>query len=151
MFCLILFSEKSSHEFQRAQGCAYVQKSMWGHHSSVFFFGCQQYSTVTFVCRWSPDLPEQYQPGRRHLQRGSGGHTQQLWGGAAHHLTAKRWSKISTLWPFLCYSNVKCYMLSTITGNMLVFSLKTRYLLAFFIGLFWGGGCDLVCYVDQTK
>lgn len=28
----------------------------------------QQYSTVTFVCRWSPDLPEQYQPGRRHLQ-----------------------------------------------------------------------------------
>lgn len=46
--------------------------------------------SVSFGCRWSSDLSEPHQPGGHNLQRGSGGHTEQPRGGAAHYLAAKR-------------------------------------------------------------
>lgn len=54
--------------------------------------GHQHCFILTFARRWSSDLSEQHKPGGRHLQRGSGGHTEQPRGGAAHYLTAKRCS-----------------------------------------------------------
>lgn len=54
--------------------------------------GHQDNFIVSSGCRWSSDLAEPHQPGGRDLQRGSGGHTEQPRGGAAHYLTAKRCS-----------------------------------------------------------
>lgn len=78
--------------------------------------GHQHCFILTFARRWSSDLSEQHKPGGRHLQRGSGGHTEQPWGGAAHYLTAKRCSAcVFTVtycdcesWPPLLACNVLC-------------------------------------------
>lgn len=88
--CFILFY--LVRDVNRGLKGLYGHKLIRGPPEAIahLLFGRQQYSTATFVCRWSSDFPEQHQPGRRHLQRGSGGHTEQPQGGAAHHLPAKR-------------------------------------------------------------
>lgn len=111
-----------------------VQKSMWGYHSSVFWMPAVFHCDLCLqAVAWSPWTISAWKASPSARQRrsyttalrrcSSSSHSQKV--PYVHAIVD--WSTFSTLWPCLCYSNVKCYMVSTTTWNLLVFSLKTRF------------------------